>query len=94
MAADDLIEDWQAINHPPKDAGCVVCGVGDGDIFIGDTPTPLLWRCRGCNGLVCPRCVLCVPDGKNLEPHAEGREYFHDTLCSIRCWERVGRPDE
>jgi hypothetical protein len=83
----DLVEDWAALHHPPPDNGCVVCGVG-GDVLIGDTPADqVTWRCQGCNGLVCRSCTLKIPNSRPVE-------YYHATLCSIRCWERVGKPDE
>ena len=44
-----LAEDWKAINVPPKDNGCVICGAGGEDVIIGDTPK-VTWRCRRCNG--------------------------------------------
>ena len=95
----DLASSWASLDVPPEehrkwlaarsgpDNGCVVCGVG-GDIEIGDTPSETVtWRCCGCERLVCRGCTLTIPDSRP-------REYYHETFCSIPCWEKMGKPDE
>ena len=91
-----LAEDWTNLKVLPDDSvGCVICGVGGEDIVIGDTPKEdVIWRCQGCNGLVCRNHTLCMPDARDHRPHYRGREYYHETMCSLQCWERLGKPDE
>ena len=79
---DDLRDCWALLRVP--DSGCCVCGA----------KYQVTWRCAGCHRLVCQAHTLCQPTAQNLEPHAGGTEYYELTLCSVRCWERMGRPEE
>lgn len=72
-----------------RDDGCTICGRK-----INLDLSEVRWKCQGCGRSVCREHTLTLPDAKNLEPHYGGREYFEQTLCSITCWERVGRPEE
>ncbi len=94
----DLREAWADLGIPAK--GCVRCRKE-----VNNDGSKVEWRCAGCHGLVCRECTLTLPGwrrptephgkaGYDPEPSAGGREYYHDTLCSKQCWERVGGPDE
>ena len=82
-------DDWKALK-PPED-GCCICGVGGSNLIIGDTPD-VSWRCQVCRRLVCKNHVLCWPENGAHIPHYGGREILWETLCSVECWEKAGRP--
>jgi hypothetical protein len=60
------------------DERCSRCG----DIGVHG---PVRWRCQVCKKLVCTRCTLTIPGSKPVE-------YYEQTLCSLVCWEKAGRP--
>lgn len=68
--------------EPPPDSGCCRCGK-----TVNADESPVLWRCEGCNGLVCRDHTLTIPG-------SHPAEYYEPTLCSNECWVKVGRPDE
>ncbi len=45
------------------------------------------WVCVGCNKFICRECTMTIP-------RSEPVEYYHDTLCSEKCWNKMGRPQE
>ena len=61
---------------------CSQCGT-----LQNEDASAVLWVCRGCQQPVCRACTLTIPE-------SSPPEYYLDTLCSRRCWEAVGEPDE
>lgn len=120
----DLEDAWKDIGVPPEDNGCIQCGKK-----VNKDGSEVMWRCAGCNRLVCRDCTLCVPGTRGVSvittytkhpdepgavkigesivpasvtgegtwsylPSPGGNEYMTDTLCSVRCWERIGKPED
>lgn len=76
------VKDAEEKMGQPHAVGCVRCGQ-----LKSEDGSPVTWRCSQCNELVCREHTLTIPG-------RFPKEYFHDTLCSIECWQKAGCPDE
>ena len=107
---DDLAESWRDLGFPPEDNGCIQCGKkvnadGSGVTWRCAGCNRLVCReCTLCEPGPSRRAVTAsswlvnwvaqIDDRSFDVPSPGGVKYMEDTLCSLRCWERIGRPEE